>query len=181
MHEKKHGFTLIEILVVMGVIATIIGLVIPNFMGIRQRARDTVKKTNLGEIKTALRLYYNDYQVYPAADTTSPYILGCGTNGTTRCVSGSGTLCTTYEFAAGGATSCDRTYMKKFPDMNGAAVAGYGWNYYQAASGDDFCAVTVLENPGDADIANTVARCGGTGPCGANCTAANRNYCLCAD
>lgn len=62
---KKSGFTLIELLVVIFIIGILAGVVLPNMMSARERARDTRRKQDLEEIKTALRLYYNDNQVYP--------------------------------------------------------------------------------------------------------------------
>lgn len=62
---KRNGFTLIELLVVIFIIGILAGVLFPNFVGSRQRARDSRRKHDLAEIKTALRLYYNDHQSYP--------------------------------------------------------------------------------------------------------------------
>jgi len=62
---KQKGFTLIELLVVISIIGTLAALLLTNFVGIRGRASDTTKKAGLRELKTALRLYYNDHQEYP--------------------------------------------------------------------------------------------------------------------
>ena len=61
----KKAFSLIELLVVISIIATLTAIMLPNFMGARQRATDSQKKQNLVSIKNALRLYYNDNQSYP--------------------------------------------------------------------------------------------------------------------
>ncbi len=61
---KQKGFTLIEILVVIAIIASIIAVAIPNYLSARQRASDVKKKENMEQLKTALRLYYNDYNSY---------------------------------------------------------------------------------------------------------------------
>lgn len=63
--KYKKGFTLIELLVVLFIIGTLTGLLLPNLMGARERARDSRRKQDLTEIKSALRLYYNDTQSYP--------------------------------------------------------------------------------------------------------------------
>ncbi len=69
-NELSSGFTLIELLVVIFIIGTLTAIILPNFVGSRQRARDARRKQDLADIKTALRLYYNDNQSYPADYTT---------------------------------------------------------------------------------------------------------------
>lgn len=61
----KKAFTLIELLVVISIIGILATLVINNLSDARARARDSQRKTNLSQLKTALRLYYNDNQKYP--------------------------------------------------------------------------------------------------------------------
>ena len=63
--KDNKGFTLIELLVVIFIIGVLAGVILPNLMSARERARDSKRKQDLNEIKTALRLYYNDNQIYP--------------------------------------------------------------------------------------------------------------------
>lgn len=71
--KTEKGFTLIELLVVITIIGVLTSLFIANMVSVRERAKDARKKSNLNELKTALRLYYNDNQNYPlAADVPSP-------------------------------------------------------------------------------------------------------------
>lgn len=68
----KKGFTLVELLVVISIIATLTAILLPNFMGARERAKDAQKIQDLNAVKNALRLYYNDNQGYPLfTDCTS--------------------------------------------------------------------------------------------------------------
>ena len=62
----KPGFTLIELLVVISVIGILAALLLASFAGIRDRADDAKVKSNMKQMQTALRLYYNDNQSYPA-------------------------------------------------------------------------------------------------------------------
>ena len=63
---KRNGFTLVELLVAIAIMATLMGILLPNLLGARERASDSQKIQNLTAIKNALRLYYNDHQSYPA-------------------------------------------------------------------------------------------------------------------
>lgn len=60
------AFTLIELLVVISIIGILAALLLANFAGIRDRADDAKLKSNMKQLQTALRLYYNDNQSYPA-------------------------------------------------------------------------------------------------------------------
>ncbi|MFH1601376.1 MAG: prepilin-type N-terminal cleavage/methylation domain-containing protein [Candidatus Shapirobacteria bacterium] len=65
MNKNLRGFSLIELLVVLFIIGSLTGLLLPNLISARQRARDSQRKQELYEIKNALRLYYDDNQSYP--------------------------------------------------------------------------------------------------------------------
>ena len=74
----KKGFTLIELLVTISIIGILSTLLIANFNSTRQRARDAQRKSDLRNIQTALRLYYNDCGKYPT-DSGDIDVVGCGT------------------------------------------------------------------------------------------------------
>ena len=61
----KFGFTLIEILEVISIIGILATLVAVNLNAARSRARDAQRKSDIKNISTALRLYYNDAGKYP--------------------------------------------------------------------------------------------------------------------
>ncbi len=64
--RQTKGFTLVELLVAISIIATLTAIVLPNFMGAREKAKDAQKKEDMTSMKNALRIYYNDNQAYPA-------------------------------------------------------------------------------------------------------------------
>ncbi len=53
----KHGFTLIEILIVIAIIGMIVGLLLPNFNQLRQGGRDQARKTGVKALVEALEMY----------------------------------------------------------------------------------------------------------------------------
>lgn len=73
--RKGKGFTLIELLVVISIIGILTTLVAANLNNARERARDANRKSDLRNIQTALRLYYNDVGAYPAGTGN---IVACG-------------------------------------------------------------------------------------------------------
>jgi len=56
----KRAFTLIELLVVIGIIGMLSALLLPNFMGARERARDSQRKSDLKQIQKAFEMYKQD-------------------------------------------------------------------------------------------------------------------------
>jgi type II secretion system protein G len=65
--EAQRGFTLIELMIVVAIIAILAGILIPNFVNARSQAQTAACESNLRAIATALELYYADNQVYPTA------------------------------------------------------------------------------------------------------------------
>ena len=63
--KAKQGFTLIELLVVISIISILSAFLMANFIGVRQRGRDALRKSDLKQIQSALELYRADNGKYP--------------------------------------------------------------------------------------------------------------------
>src|SRR3954470_5330673 len=63
--KKEQGFTLLELLIVIVIIGILAVLIIPNLTAGPQRARDSQRKSDLRNVKTALETYFNDNNAYP--------------------------------------------------------------------------------------------------------------------
>lgn len=142
----KKGFTLIELLVVISIIGMLTALIMANFNAARERARDVQRKSDLGQIKRSLRMYYNDYDGYPAHDG-SDNILGCGADGTALCNWGDG-------WTAG---SANMVYMKILPQDQ--LDPGQRYRYQVREIDQDFCLWAELENRSDGDITDSKTHC----------------------
>jgi general secretion pathway protein G len=63
---KKRGFTFIELMVVMAIIATIIAIAMPRYFQGLERTKETALKQNLKEMRDAIDHYHADKGQYPA-------------------------------------------------------------------------------------------------------------------
>jgi len=65
-YSGERGFTLIELMIVVAIIAILAGILIPNFVNARAQAQTSACESNLRAIGTALELLYADNQSYGA-------------------------------------------------------------------------------------------------------------------
>ena len=63
--DRNKGFTLIELIVTIGIIVTLAGIGIIAFSKIMSTNKQTTCVSNLRTISQALQLYYNDYMAFP--------------------------------------------------------------------------------------------------------------------
>ncbi|KKR87952.1 MAG: Tfp pilus assembly protein, major pilin PilA [Candidatus Curtissbacteria bacterium GW2011_GWA1_41_11] len=69
--KVKLGFTLIELIVVISIIGILATIGTATYTTAQQKSRDVRRKQDLGALKSALILYYRDYDNFPSADTTN--------------------------------------------------------------------------------------------------------------
>lgn len=62
--QDDKGFTLIELMVVVLIIAILIAIAIPTFLGLRRRAQDRAAQSNLRNGLTAAKAFYTDDETY---------------------------------------------------------------------------------------------------------------------
>lgn len=137
----RQGFTLVELLIVMTILAVLVSVGLVSFRSSQFRSRDAQRKSDLKQIASSLELFYSDYGKYPDGTTGSvdacPYNSGAGTG--TTCAWG------TSEF-----TDAKSIYFKVLPkDPN----TGYSYYYrvVDSPSNQKYQLFAAMENSEDRD------------------------------
>lgn len=71
MKTRKKGFTIVEIMTVVAIIAILIGILIPALAKVRTMVKETQQRAQLNTIGLALTAFRNDYGDYPPSGYTS--------------------------------------------------------------------------------------------------------------
>jgi type IV pilus assembly protein PilA len=134
-----EGFTLIELMVVVGIIAILLAIAIPTFLATRGKAQDKSAQSSLRNTLTAAKSIYNDGNDYSKADTTaltagekslSFAAKDTASSGPTNVSINGGTSVSTTFFAAAVSDSGGCYYIK-----DNAATTGDGTTYASVATG----------------------------------------------
>ena len=67
LNRREHGFTLIELVVVLAILGILIALAVPRYLGARKKAYKAEADNVLQEAKTLEWAYYQQYNLF---DTT---------------------------------------------------------------------------------------------------------------
>jgi len=66
MVKRLPGFTLIELIIVMAIIATLLTIAVPRYYASLDRSKEAVLKENLYQMRDSIGKYYADKGKYPA-------------------------------------------------------------------------------------------------------------------
>src|SRR5438067_7831376 len=69
LEHDEDGFTLIELMVVVLIIAILLAIAIPTFLGARTRANDRAAQSSLRNALTAAKTIFTDSQDYTQASS----------------------------------------------------------------------------------------------------------------
>lgn len=73
--SRDDGFTLVELMVVLLIVATLAAIIIPSYLGARERSQDRAAQVNLNHALDAAKVVYSDYASYGPLACDAPY---CG-------------------------------------------------------------------------------------------------------
>lgn len=65
LRRSRAGFTLIELIVVMAIVALLVSIAVPRYFGSLQKSRETVLLQTLAATRDALDKFYGDTGKYP--------------------------------------------------------------------------------------------------------------------
>ncbi|MCD4670171.1 MAG: prepilin-type N-terminal cleavage/methylation domain-containing protein [Actinomycetia bacterium] len=69
MYKKEKGFTLVELMVVIIILAVLTGIAVPSYLALRNRAREQATRSEMLNIGTAIAIYEADTGHFPIAAT----------------------------------------------------------------------------------------------------------------
>lgn len=134
MAKESKGFTLIEILVAIGIVGLLVGIAVFALQGGQRAGRDTKRKSDLEQIRAALEFYRSSCLTYPATLSFGGSLVGDNTP-----------------------ASCTGNFMQKIPQDSSSTARQYRYAYHSTSNSYSLCAA--LE---DAPVpAMTVTSCGG--------------------
>jgi prepilin-type N-terminal cleavage/methylation domain-containing protein len=133
---RDRGFTLVELMVVIAIIAVLAAIAIPVFSRTRENARQTRCRANLHSIAVALRTYMTEWEGFPL-----PYDPVTGEGGITQ-LSLSGYLSSTKVLRC----PDDSTTVANYNDANGLTGGGNAWDENKFS--DRYCSYNQLIGSG---------------------------------
>lgn len=65
--NRERAFTLVELLVVMAIIATLLTIAVPRYFGSLEKAKEAVLREDLATLRDSLDKYFSDTGAYPSS------------------------------------------------------------------------------------------------------------------
>lgn len=97
----KRGFTLVELLVVIGIIAVLIGILIPTVAAVRRAAYRADTQNLITQIGSAITRYYQDFNAYPGPFSNDQIAAGGSPQANSVALSGASDITQSENLALG--------------------------------------------------------------------------------
>ncbi|MBI2029451.1 prepilin-type N-terminal cleavage/methylation domain-containing protein [Candidatus Gottesmanbacteria bacterium] len=137
-NNHKFGFTLIELIVVMAIIAILAAAGLSSFTSTQKKGRDGRRKADLTQVSRSLEFYYNDHGQYPISN--NGLIAACGGTCDGDCSWGGGPMCSP--------TNAATVYLQTLAKD---PVTNYQY-FYSSSDGSYYRLYARLENTNDSQI-----------------------------
>ena len=128
LYKEEKGFTLVELMIVIIIIAILTGIAVPSYLVLRNRARVSAARAELMNIATAISIYEADVEAYPATGLAALTL----------------------------ALEADPVYMDPVPQADDWGIAyvylSDGETYTLASGGVNKAVTTTISTPADDDI-----------------------------
>lgn len=82
MQSRQYGFTIVELLIVIVIIAILAAITIVAYNGIQERARYSAMKSDINSINKAIQMFHAENSNYPGSNTTGTLVYSAGPNNT---------------------------------------------------------------------------------------------------
>lgn len=165
MIYKDNGFTLVEILLVMGLIMILSMIGIGTYTIASVKSRDTLRKGELNQIVRAVESFNQDLSRYPLSDADNNILCYHKENGTV----------TNVECANGKLSSSIDGEITNYMTLPSDPVQGLKYVYI-SDTGTSFGLYTHLDNPNDKDLLIGLDGNPDLDPWGISCGTAPCNY-----
>jgi prepilin-type N-terminal cleavage/methylation domain-containing protein len=149
MKKNVQGFTLIEIMIAMAIVAILSGVGFTAYTASLQRSRDSQRKADLSQIQRALETYLMDHSLYPEA-TADHKIDGCYDTDTNTV----GITCEWGQEFVFLVNTAEKAYMSTLP-RDPQAYQSY--QYYVSSDLKKYQLFTILENLRDPSILDSLS------------------------
>jgi general secretion pathway protein G len=67
-NSHRTGFTLVELLIVLGILVLLLAMVVPRFIGAQKKANIKLTKAQIGSLQKALEMYLDDCHQFPSTE-----------------------------------------------------------------------------------------------------------------
>jgi general secretion pathway protein G len=77
--KQAKGFTLVELLIVVIILAILAAIIVPQFSASTNDAKAAAMQSNLANMRSAIEFYYQEHGEYPGANIATGATCGSGT------------------------------------------------------------------------------------------------------